>query len=60
MEWIKIIDDETLPKAPCLAYWNDGKYTVLADQNDCDYAEKIIGGRYTTHWMPCPEPPKEK
>jgi len=57
MEWISIKDEDTLPIPPCLAFWGDGKYTILASQNDCEHAvyntDVVL-----TRWMPLPKPPK--
>ena len=57
MEWISIKDEDTLPIPPCLAFWGDGKYTILDSQNDCEHAvyntDVVL-----THWMPLPKPPK--
>jgi len=55
--WIKIVNKGTLPIPPCLGFWNDGKYTVLDSQNDCEYAVRLIDDKYITHWMPLPAAP---
>ncbi len=56
--WIKIKDENSCPKPPCNAYWNDGRQTVLDSQEDCEYAVHHLNGKHITHWQPLPEPPK--
>ena len=58
MEWIKIKDEHTLPIAPCYAYWDDGRQTVLDCQDDCEYAIHNMKPRIT-HWLPVLDGPKE-
>jgi len=55
--WVKINDKNTLPVPPCIGFWNDGRYTVLESQNDCEYAVHIIDGKHITHWQQLPEAP---
>ena len=58
-EWTRMINDETLPVPPCLAYWDDGKCTVLNDQNDCQYAVYNMNPTLT-HWQPLPQPSEDE
>lgn len=65
-EWISVEDD--LPKnqlARVLVFLKDDEFTKPIGFNKIDTDRYIDGkwvrwGKYVTHWMPLPEPPKMK
>jgi len=56
MKWISIKDK--LPELPCIAFWDDNRYTLLNIDCNIEYAVKWHPlDANVTHWMPLPEPP---
>jgi hypothetical protein len=55
-EWISV--KNRLPETPCFAYWSDGRYTVL-DENDSVLYAVTGPDRRLTHWSPA-NPPEVK
>ncbi len=46
-----------LPDPPCLAYWMDGRYTVLEDGDRISYAVFGHPDHQVIYWRPLPDPP---
>jgi len=59
-KWINV--KNSLPKPPCLVFWEDGEQSIF-DQDECLkyglYMHDCEGKKvYVTHWRPLPNPPQ--